>query len=87
MDPESEPLIATLATDSVIGAMCSPSTPGSGYVLLHHVMGVIEGHRGIWAYVEGIEGVNGMLRAHFQAAWAGFRMHWRQLLANMESRY
>ncbi|KAK7071140.1 Pyridine nucleotide-disulfide oxidoreductase domain-containing protein 2, partial [Halocaridina rubra] len=27
---ESEPLKATLATDSVIGAMISPSTPGSG---------------------------------------------------------
>ena len=29
---ESEPLKATLATDSVIGAMISPKTPGSGYV-------------------------------------------------------
>lgn len=28
---ESEPLKATLATDSVIGAMISPNTPGSGY--------------------------------------------------------
>lgn len=27
---ESEPLKATLATDAVIGAMASPSTPGSG---------------------------------------------------------
>ena len=27
---ESEPLKATLATDSVIGAMMSPDTPGSG---------------------------------------------------------
>ncbi|KAJ8250726.1 hypothetical protein COCON_G00226480 [Conger conger] len=33
---ESEPLRATLATDGVIGAMTSPSNPGSGYVLLHH---------------------------------------------------
>jgi phytoene dehydrogenase-like protein len=33
---ESEPLISTLATDSIIGAMCSPNTPGSSYVLLHH---------------------------------------------------
>ena len=29
---ESEPLKATLATDSVIGAMTSPQLPGSGYV-------------------------------------------------------
>ncbi|XP_072026882.1 pyridine nucleotide-disulfide oxidoreductase domain-containing protein 2-like [Amphiura filiformis] len=50
---ESEPLKATLATDSVIGAMVTPDTPGSGYVLLHHVMGEIEGIKGGWGYVEG----------------------------------
>ncbi|XP_036294686.1 pyridine nucleotide-disulfide oxidoreductase domain-containing protein 2 isoform X1 [Pipistrellus kuhlii] len=50
---ESEPLKATLATDSVIGAMTSPHTPGSGYVLLHHVMGGLEGVKGAWGYVEG----------------------------------
>lgn len=50
---ESEPLKACLATDAVIGAMLSPQTPGSGYVLLHHVMGGVEGHKGAWAYVEG----------------------------------
>lgn len=26
-------------------------TPGSGYVLLHHVMGESDGERGIWSYV------------------------------------
>ncbi|XP_066179857.1 pyridine nucleotide-disulfide oxidoreductase domain-containing protein 2 isoform X1 [Sylvia atricapilla] len=50
---ESEPLKATLATDAVIGAMASPHTPGSGYVLLHHVMGELEGRRGAWGYVAG----------------------------------
>ena len=50
---ESEPLKASLATDSCIGAMISPSTPGSGYVLLHHVMGELEGIRGAWGYPEG----------------------------------
>jgi len=50
---ESEPLKATLATDSCIGAMISPDTPGSGYVLLHHVMGELEGIRGAWGYPEG----------------------------------
>ncbi|XP_033109774.1 pyridine nucleotide-disulfide oxidoreductase domain-containing protein 2-like [Anneissia japonica] len=53
---ESEPLKATLATDAVIGAMMSPSTPGSGYVLLHHVMGELEGNIGAWGYVEGGNG-------------------------------
>lgn len=50
---ESEPLLATLATDSVVGANVSPYTLGSGYVLLHHVMGSVEGRSGAWAYVEG----------------------------------
>nr|XP_015100124.1 pyridine nucleotide-disulfide oxidoreductase domain-containing protein 2 isoform X3 [Vicugna pacos] len=50
---ESEPLKATLATDGVIGAMTSPRIPGSGYVLLHHVMGGLEGMQGAWGYVQG----------------------------------
>jgi phytoene dehydrogenase-like protein len=50
---ECDPLKASLSTDSVVGAMTSPYLPGSGYVLLHHVMGDIDGQKGIWAYVEG----------------------------------
>lgn len=50
---ESEPLRGTLGTDAIIGAMASPSTPGSGYVLLHHVMGETDGARGVWGYVRG----------------------------------
>ncbi len=50
---ESEPLRATLATDAIIGAFASPATPGTGYVLFHHVMGTLGGQRGVWAYVEG----------------------------------
>lgn len=50
---ESEPLRATLATDALIGAWAAPSTPGTGYVLFHHVMGETGGARGVWAYVEG----------------------------------
>uniref|UniRef100_A0A667Y5U0 Pyridine nucleotide-disulfide oxidoreductase domain-containing protein 2 n=1 Tax=Myripristis murdjan TaxID=586833 RepID=A0A667Y5U0_9TELE len=58
---ESEPLIATLATDAVIGAMTSPNNPGSGYVLLHHVMGELEKEKGAWGYVEG--GMGGVSKA------------------------
>lgn len=36
--------------------MTSPSEAGSAYVLLHHVMGELEGRRGAWAYVEGGNG-------------------------------
>jgi phytoene dehydrogenase-like protein len=50
---ESEPLLATLATDAIIGAWAAPTTPGTGYVLFHHVMGEANGQRGIWAYVRG----------------------------------
>ncbi|XP_057955635.1 uncharacterized protein LOC131149249 isoform X2 [Malania oleifera] len=50
---ETDVLKATLATDAVIGTMASVHTSGSGYVLLHHVMGETDGDRGIWSYVEG----------------------------------
>lgn len=50
---ESEPLKATLATDAIIGTMSGPNSPGTGYVLLHHIMGGIDGKAGAWAYAEG----------------------------------
>jgi phytoene dehydrogenase-like protein len=63
---ESEPLRSTLATDAVIGAWASPSSPGTGYVLVHHVMGETLGARGVWAYVEG--GMGGLSAALARAA-------------------
>ena len=50
---ESEQLKTTLATDAIIGAMASPATPGTGYVLFHHVMGETNGKKGVWGYVRG----------------------------------
>jgi phytoene dehydrogenase-like protein len=50
---ESEPLKARLATDGVIGAWAGPRTPGTAYVLFHHVMGQSHGQRGVWGYVRG----------------------------------
>jgi phytoene dehydrogenase-like protein len=50
---ESEQLKVTLATDAIIGAMASPSMPGTAYVLFHHVMGECDGARGVWGYVRG----------------------------------
>ena len=50
---ESEELKATLATDAVIGAMASPSSQGTAYVLFHHIMGETNGARGVWAYIKG----------------------------------
>ncbi|XP_071827699.1 pyridine nucleotide-disulfide oxidoreductase domain-containing protein 2-like isoform X1 [Apostichopus japonicus] len=63
---ESEPLKATIATDSVIGAMLTPDQPGSGYVLLHHVMGQIDGEKGAWGFAEG--GMGSVSRCISEAA-------------------
>ena len=63
---ESEALKATLATDSIIGAMASPSMPGTAYVLFHHVMGEAGGTRGVWAYMRG--GMGGITQALAGAA-------------------
>ena len=61
---ESEPLIATLATDAVIGAMISPYSTGSSYVLLHHIFGSSHGVSGAWGYPEGGMGaVSGAIAA------------------------
>ena len=50
---ESQELKSTLVTDGVIGAMAGPYSPGTAYVLLHHVFGETDGMRGVWAYVRG----------------------------------
>ena len=42
---QAEVLRATLATDAIIGAFASISSPGTAYVLLHHVMGTAGGAR------------------------------------------
>jgi phytoene dehydrogenase-like protein len=63
---ESEQLKVTLATDAVIGAMAAPSTPGSAFVLFHHVMGECNGVRGVWGYVRG--GMGGITQALAAAA-------------------
>ncbi len=65
---ESEELKGTLATDAIIGAMASPSMPGTAYVLFHHVMGETNGARGVWSYVRG--GMGGITKALASAARA-----------------
>jgi phytoene dehydrogenase-like protein len=62
---ESDLLKGTLATDAIIGAFHSPSSPGSAYVLLHHVMGDAGGSRGVWGYIRG--GMGGLAAALQQA--------------------
>ncbi|MHC9085734.1 phytoene desaturase family protein [Luteimonas sp. RIT-PG2_3] len=50
---ESEPLKAALGWDSVVGNFASPYTPGSAYVLLHHVFGEVNGKTGVWGHAIG----------------------------------
>jgi phytoene dehydrogenase-like protein len=58
---ESEEIKVTLATDGVIGANGGPRSPGTAYILLHHVMGGVGGHRGLWGFVRG--GMGGVSNA------------------------
>lgn len=50
---ESDEVKVTLATDGVIGANGGPRSPGTAYILLHHVMGSVGGKRGLWGFVRG----------------------------------
>ncbi len=50
---ESDALKARMATDGVIGAWAGPYSPGTAYVLFHHVMGETDGKPGTWGYSRG----------------------------------
>ncbi len=50
---ESDPIKALFGFDSVVGNYASPYTPGSAYVLLHHVFGEVNGRRGVWGHAVG----------------------------------
>ena len=50
---ESDPIKACFGFDSVVGNFASPYTPGSAYVLLHHVFGEVNGKPGIWGHAIG----------------------------------
>ena len=50
---ESEPVKAAFGFDAVVGNYASPDTPGSAYVLLHHVFGEVNGKKGAWGHAVG----------------------------------
>lgn len=50
---ENDVVKAAFAFDSVVGAYGAPSTPGSAYVLLHHVFGEANGVAGAWGHAVG----------------------------------
>jgi phytoene dehydrogenase-like protein len=50
---ESDPIKALYGFDGVVGNYASPYTPGSAYVLLHHVFGEVNGKKGEWGHAIG----------------------------------
>ena len=50
---ESDPIKAVYGFDGIVGNYASPYTPGSAYVLLHHLLGEVNGVRGAWGHAIG----------------------------------
>jgi phytoene dehydrogenase-like protein len=50
---ESDPIKACFGFDSVVGHFASPYSPGTAYVLLHHVFGEVNGKKGAWGHAIG----------------------------------
>jgi phytoene dehydrogenase-like protein len=63
---ESDPIKAVLGFDAVVGNFASPYTEGSAYVLLHHVLGEVNGKRGAWGHAIG--GMGAVTQAMAKAA-------------------
>ena len=60
---ESDYLRSAFAGQGVIGSFIGPKTPGSVYVMWHHMFGEVNGEQGMWGYVRG-----GMGRISFAMA-------------------
>jgi phytoene dehydrogenase-like protein len=65
---ESDPIKAVYGFDGIVGNYASPYTPGSAYVLLHHVFGEVNGKRGAWGHAIG--GMGAITQAMARAAVA-----------------
>ena len=50
---ETDAIKAWLGFDAVVGHYASPYAPGSAYVLLHHVVGEVNGRSGSWGHAVG----------------------------------
>jgi len=62
---ESDAVKAAFGFDAVVGNYASPDTPGSAYVLLHHVFGEVNGKKGMWGHSVG--GMGAITRAMAEA--------------------
>jgi phytoene dehydrogenase-like protein len=63
---ESDPIKAVLGFDAVVGNLASPYTRGSAYVLVHHLLGEVNGKRGVWGHAIG--GMGAVTQAMAKAA-------------------
>lgn len=71
---ESDPIKAVYGFDGIVGNYASPYSPGSGYVLLHHVFGEVNGKKGVWGHAIG--GMGAITQAMAKAAAArGVEIH------------
>ena len=50
---ESSPVKAVLGFDSIVGNFATPYAPGTAYMLLHHLIGEVNGNRGSWGHAIG----------------------------------
>ena len=50
---ESQGIKAAFGFDAVVGNYAVPYQPGTGYVLLHHQFGDVNGQRGVWGHAIG----------------------------------
>ena len=50
---ESDPIKAILGFDGIVGTYASPYAAGTGYVLLHHCWGEVNGKKGVWGHAIG----------------------------------
>jgi phytoene dehydrogenase-like protein len=50
---ESDPIKAIFGFDGIVGTYASPYAAGTGYVLLHHCWGEVNGKRGQWGHAIG----------------------------------
>jgi phytoene dehydrogenase-like protein len=63
---ESAPIKAAYGFDGIVGNYASPYAAGSGYVLLHHVFGEVNGKKGAWGHAIG--GMGAISQAMAKAA-------------------
>ena len=50
---ESDPVKALFGFDGIVGNWNTPYAPGTGYVLLHHYFGEVNGKQGVWGHAIG----------------------------------